>query len=250
MTRPRKSTAGSTVRATVEELPAGIAACRSPAHLQPCSGWLAGPLGVSSERLGPGQPGQVGRRAVGDSGCEQGLIRTSTAAATSSSPPCGSRARRRCRRRWRWSGGRRSWPAGRALRPRRAGAAQLVFVTGEPGIGKKTLVEAFTDEVEGRRDELVDSGQCSSNGAGPNRTCGLRRAGAALPGRRIGAGPAVPPGSDLAGSAAGLVEEDDRAELERRALGGTTERRLREAAAVLEAVAADRPLVAVPGGLH
>ena len=47
-----------------------------------------------------------------------------------------------------------------------------------------------------------------------------------------------------------LVEPGDRGGLERRALGGTTERMLREAAEALEAVASARPLVLVLEDLH
>ena len=47
-----------------------------------------------------------------------------------------------------------------------------------------------------------------------------------------------------------LVEPADRADLEQRALGGTRERMLREAAEVLEAAGSDRPLVLVLEDLH
>jgi predicted ATPase len=47
-----------------------------------------------------------------------------------------------------------------------------------------------------------------------------------------------------------LVPDDDRAALERRALGGTQGRMLREAAEALEAIARDRPLVLVLEDLH
>ena len=47
-----------------------------------------------------------------------------------------------------------------------------------------------------------------------------------------------------------LVEPADRADLERRALGGTRERMLREAAEALEAACSDRPLVLVLEDLH
>jgi hypothetical protein len=47
-----------------------------------------------------------------------------------------------------------------------------------------------------------------------------------------------------------LVDPGGRADLERRALGGTTERMLREAAEAFEAIAAARPLVLVLEDLH
>ena len=195
---------------------------------------------------------KAARRAVGDSGREQGLIRTVHGRGYQFLAPVREQ-------------GATALPAAVAPVGREAelarlgelyglaeqGRRQLVFVTGEPGIGKTTLVEAFTGEVEGRRAGLVARGQCLEQRGGSEpylpifdaleRLC--RDDGQAL---------------DLLSRLAptwlaqlpALVEEADRAELERRALGGTTERRLREAAAVLEAVAADRPLVLVLEDLH
>ena len=195
---------------------------------------------------------KAARRAVGDSGREQGLIRTVHGRGYQFLAPVREQ-------------GATALPAAVAPVGREAelarlgelyglaeqGRRQLVFVTGEPGIGKTTLVEAFTGEVEGRRAGLVARGQCLEQRGGSEpylpifdaleRLC--RDDGQAL---------------DLLSRLAptwlaqlpALVEEADRAELERRALGGTTERLLREAAAVLEAVAADRPLVLVLEDLH
>jgi DNA-binding winged helix-turn-helix (wHTH) protein/tetratricopeptide (TPR) repeat protein/energy-coupling factor transporter ATP-binding protein EcfA2 len=130
------------------------------------------------------------------------------------------------------------------------GRPQVVFVTGEPGIGKSTLVEAFAGEVE-RRAGRVARGQCLEQRGAPEpylpvfdalgRVCRDDREALALL-------------SHLAPTwlvqLPALVEPGDRADLEHRALGGTTERMLREAAEVLEAVASDRPLVLVLEDLH
>ncbi|HSO55128.1 MAG TPA: AAA family ATPase, partial [Actinomycetes bacterium] len=196
---------------------------------------------------------KAARRAVGDSGRAQGLIRTvhgrgyqflapvreqgATAALPAAEAPVGREAEL----------ARLGELYGLAEQGRR----QLVFVTGEPGIGKTTLVEAFTGEVEGRRAGLVARGQCLEQRGGSEpylpifdaleRLCRDDGQALALLSRLAPTWLAQLPA---------LVEEADRAELERRALGGTTERLLREAAAVLEAVAADRPLVLVLEDLH
>lgn len=55
------------------------------------------------------------------------------------------------------------------------GARQIVFVTGEPGIGKTTLVEAFLRAVGKRRDVRIASGQCIERAAAPVPRRGRRR---------------------------------------------------------------------------
>ena len=195
---------------------------------------------------------KAARRAVGDSGRAQGLIRTVHGRGYQFLAPVREQ-------------GATVLPAAVAPVGREAelarlgelyglaeqGRRQLVFVTGEPGIGKTTLVEAFTGEVEGRRAGLVARGQCLEQRGGSEpylpifdaleRLCRDDGQALALLSRLAPTWLAQLPA---------LVEEADRAELERRALGGTTERLLREAAAVLEAVAADRPLVLVLEDLH
>jgi DNA-binding winged helix-turn-helix (wHTH) protein len=47
-----------------------------------------------------------------------------------------------------------------ALDRARAGQRQLCFVTGDPGIGKTTLINTFLDELEDRSDVAVARGQC------------------------------------------------------------------------------------------
>jgi DNA-binding winged helix-turn-helix (wHTH) protein/tetratricopeptide (TPR) repeat protein len=132
-----------------------------------------------------------------------------------------------------------------------AGRRQVVFVTGEAGIGKSTLVEAFAAGVERAGAGLVARGQCLEQRGAPepylpvfdalDRLC---RADAGVVARLSRLAPTwlvqLP----------GLVEPGEREELERRALGGTRERMLREAAEALAAVAADRPLVLVLEDLH
>ena len=140
---------------------------------------------------------------------------------------------------------------GRLLRPRRGGRRQVVFVTGEAGIGKTTLVEAFTGEVGGSGRGWSPAASVSSSGAGQSRTCRSSTRSAACARTTPGRWPCCPgwprPGWPRCRR---WSSPADRAELERRALGGTRERMLREAAEALEAAGADRPLVLVLEDLH
>jgi DNA-binding winged helix-turn-helix (wHTH) protein len=193
---------------------------------------------------------KAARRAVGDSGREQAVIRTvhgrgyrflapvqKPAAAVPGLAPVGREAEL----------------AGLARRHdlARAGRCQVVFVTGEPGIGKSTLVEAFAGGVEREGAGLVARGQCLEHHGLPEPYLpvfdALDRLGRAD-------GQVVPLLSRLAptwlAQMPALVEPADRDDLARRALGGTRERMLREAAEALEAVAASRPLVLVLEDLH
>jgi DNA-binding winged helix-turn-helix (wHTH) protein len=131
-----------------------------------------------------------------------------------------------------------------------AGRRQVVFVTGEAGIGKSTLVEAFAAGVEGEAG-LVARGQCLEQRGAPEPYLPVFDALDRL--CRADAG-AVAVLSRLAPTwlvqMPALVDSGDRDDLQRRALGGTRERMLREAAEALEAVAAGRPLVLLLEDLH
>jgi DNA-binding winged helix-turn-helix (wHTH) protein len=126
------------------------------------------------------------------------------------------------------------------------GRRQVVFVTGEAGIGKTTLVEGFA-ATAGR----MARGQCLEQRGAPepylpvfdalDRLC---RDDAEALSRLARLAPTW-----LAQMPA-LVGEADREDLERRALGGTQGRMLREAAEALEAIAAERPLALVLEDLH
>jgi DNA-binding winged helix-turn-helix (wHTH) protein/predicted ATPase len=129
------------------------------------------------------------------------------------------------------------------------GRRQVVFVTGEAGIGKTTLVEGFAAAVPaaGR----VARGQCLEQRGAPepylpvfdalDRLC---RDDAEALGWLSRLAPTW-----LVQMPA-LVGEADREDLERRALGGTQLRMLREAAQALEAIGAERPLAVVLEDLH
>ena len=198
---------------------------------------------------------KAARRAVGDSGREQRVIRTVHGRGYRFLAPVQEGGQ--------GTPGPAALPApiGREAELQRlaallelaaAGRRQVVFVTGESGIGKTTLVEAFA-EGAGRRDGLlVARGQCLEHRGTPEpylpildalaRLC--REQGEALVALLSRVAPTWLVQMPALGGA------DDREDLERRALGGTRERMLREAAEALEAIGSDRPLALVVEDLH
>jgi DNA-binding winged helix-turn-helix (wHTH) protein len=203
---------------------------------------------------------KAARRAVGDNGREQGVIRTVhgrgyqfLAPVQEPAPEPGAPAPPVAA------------PAGVAPVGREAelgrlqelygltqgGRRQVVFVTGEAGIGKSTLVEAFAAGVERERAGLVARGQCLEQRGAPEPYLpvfdALDRLCRADPGAVAVLARVAP--TWLVQMPA-LVEPGERDDLERRALGGTQERMLREAAEALESVAAGRPLVLLLEDLH
>ena len=132
------------------------------------------------------------------------------------------------------------------------GRRQVVFVTGEAGIGKTTLVGSFLSHVQANDGALIAQGQCIEQyGAGEaylpildalDGLCGTNSNGAAELLRRYAP-------SWLANLPA-LIDPAERSQLERRSIGIAPERRLREIAAFLEAIAKDRTILLVLGNLH
>lgn len=129
----------------------------------------------------------------------------------------------------------------------------LGFCTGEAGMGKTTLVETFLAEIE-REDALwIGRGQCLKHyGAGEaylpvleavGRLCkeSGRQALIALLARQAPTWLVQMPW---------LVDGAEFEALQRRVLGATRERMLREMAETIEALAAERPLVLVLEDLH
>jgi DNA-binding SARP family transcriptional activator/class 3 adenylate cyclase/predicted ATPase len=140
-----------------------------------------------------------------------------------------------------------------ALREALAGERRLVFVSGEAGIGKTTLVEAFLAEAGQGEELLVGRGQCiEQHGAGEAYMPVLEALG------RICRGPA---GEQLAAvllerapawaiQMPALFGPDVLGQLRQRMLGGTRERMLRELVEALDALAGLRPVVLVLEDLH
>lgn len=134
-----------------------------------------------------------------------------------------------------------------------AGRRQIVFLTGEPGIGKTTLVQAFLRGLTGRRDLRIARGQCVEQyGAGEaylplmQALTGLARGadGARLVRllRRLAPGWLVQMPS--------LVGAAELASLQRRVSGTTGDRMLRELAETVESATGDATLVLCVEDLH
>jgi DNA-binding winged helix-turn-helix (wHTH) protein/tetratricopeptide (TPR) repeat protein len=127
-----------------------------------------------------------------------------------------------------------------------SGARQVVFVTGEPGIGKTALVDAWVESLPAS--VIVARGQCLEL-AGPSE--------AYLPfldafGRLLRDPENAPLVALVRRNAPtwlqqmpALVDPSDRAALEAEVRGATRDRLLREMVDAIEALAADRPLVLV-----
>src|ERR1051325_3476891 len=133
-----------------------------------------------------------------------------------------------------------------------SGKRQLVFLTGEPGIGKTTLVEAFTNGLSTNDGSLAAHGQCIEQyGAGEaylpvldalEQICRSRREQAIDLLRRYAPSWLV--------NMPGEIEAAELAELERASFGIMPERRLREIATFFETIAQDRTLLLVLEDLH
>jgi predicted ATPase len=137
------------------------------------------------------------------------------------------------------------------------GERQIVFITGEPGIGKTSLVEAFlarlADEHEHEHETWIGRGQCIEHyGAGEAYMPVLEALG------RLGREPG---GTQLITmlrryalswlvQLPALVSVAEREKLRQEAQGATRERMLRELAEALDALAIKHPLVLVLEDLH
>jgi predicted ATPase/DNA-binding winged helix-turn-helix (wHTH) protein len=135
----------------------------------------------------------------------------------------------------------------------RRGMRQMVFVTGEAGLGKTTLVEAFVAELGNHGTLWIGGGQCIEHyGAGEAYLPVLEALGRLC--REPGGREVVA----LLGQQAptwlvqmpGLVRAADLEALQRRIAGVTRERMLRELAEALELLTAQQPLVLVLEDLH
>jgi DNA-binding winged helix-turn-helix (wHTH) protein/tetratricopeptide (TPR) repeat protein len=209
------------------------------------------------------------RRAVGDSGSAQRLIRTirgrgyrfvgdvaerdGAAGGTGASPVTGSPAAERARV--------TPWMAGREREAERLGGLfgdaldgtrQLVIVTGEPGIGKTTLIESFLAQAAAHPGVVVATGRC------------VDQRGAVEPYMPVLdalAGLAATEGVDIAErleriapswivQMPWLVDDAALTAARDRAQGIRPERMLREISTALEAICADNPLILALDDLH
>ena len=133
------------------------------------------------------------------------------------------------------------------------GVRQLVFVTGEPGIGKTTVEEAFLEQVAAEGTVWIGRGQCIEHyGAGEAYMPVLEALGRLCRepgGERLLALLSQHAPTWLVQMPA-LLSATELEALQRQIEGATQERMLREMAEAVEAVTAERPLVLVLEDLH
>ena len=133
------------------------------------------------------------------------------------------------------------------------GQRQIVFVTGEPGIGKSTLVDMFLSQLRERDEVRITSGQCVEQYGPGEAYMPLLEATTRLcrgPGRekRIEGLKRYAPSWLMHMS--GLVDAQELALLQERTQGTSRERMLREMAEAAELFATRRGLVLVLEDLH
>jgi predicted ATPase/DNA-binding winged helix-turn-helix (wHTH) protein len=126
------------------------------------------------------------------------------------------------------------------------GERQVVFVTGEPGIGKTTVVETFLERAAAAGDLWIGRGQCIEHfGTGEAYLPVLDALGRLC--RKLGRERLI----ELLGQLAptwlvqmpALLNATDLETLQRKVLGATRERMLREMVEAMEALAAEKPFV-------
>ena len=135
----------------------------------------------------------------------------------------------------------------------RGGQRQVVFVTGEPGIGKTTVVETFLGQVAGEEELWIGQGQCVEHyGVGEAYLPVLEALGRLCRGED---------GKEVIAllrqqaptwlvQMPSLLSTAEVEELQRRTAGVTRERMLRELAEALEGLTAERGLLLLFEDLH
>src|SRR5258708_16949187 len=137
----------------------------------------------------------------------------------------------------------------RALR----GQRQIIFVTGEAGIGKTTLVDAFHQQAGRNRNLRVARGQWVEGFGGKGPYYPMLEALGQLT-RNPDGNPVVQTMAKRAPTwliqFPSLVKTEQREALQREILGATRERMVREICEALEAITSDIPLVLIFEDLH
>ncbi len=133
------------------------------------------------------------------------------------------------------------------------GERQVVFITGETGIGKTTLVESFLEGAMSNPAVWVAQGQCLEHFAEGEPYFPVLEALGRLcrqPGRESLVDLLRRHAPTWLAQMPSLVKEADREALKRETMGAAKERMLREIAEVIEALTADTPLILVLEDLH
>ena len=130
---------------------------------------------------------------------------------------------------------------------------QLVFVTGEPGIGKTSLVQEFIDQVDETGETLIARGQCVEQYGSGEAYLPILEAFERL-GRQDAGGGIISLLRRQAPSwlvqMPSLIDPEELAALQRRAVGMSQERMLREMASAMEVLTRERPFVLWLEDLH
>jgi DNA-binding winged helix-turn-helix (wHTH) protein/tetratricopeptide (TPR) repeat protein len=133
------------------------------------------------------------------------------------------------------------------------GQRQLAFVTGEAGIGKTTLVDAFQRQAECRPDLRIARGQCIEGFGGVEAHYPMLEALSSLlqdsEDRLLVATLAQRAPTWLIQFPA-LLKPEQKESLQREILGSTRERMIREICEALEVITARTPLIVILEDLH
>jgi DNA-binding winged helix-turn-helix (wHTH) protein/predicted ATPase len=140
----------------------------------------------------------------------------------------------------------------RCLQRARSGWRQVVFLTGEPGIGKSALANCFLEQLRAEQPVRIAHGQCLDQHGAGEPYLPLIEAVTRLAGQQ--GGPAVKTifsaeAPSWAPQMPSLWTRDERKTLEARGQA-TRERMMREMTVALEAVASDVPLILKLEDIH
>ena len=141
----------------------------------------------------------------------------------------------------------------RWLRRALGGERQVVFVTGEAGIGKTSVVEAFLQRIASDPKLWVGQGQCLEQYGSGEAYLPVLEAVSRLcqePGRERLVGLLRRHAPTWLQQMPWLISDADREALQREVFGATRERMMREMAEALEALTAETPLTLVLEDLH
>ena len=135
----------------------------------------------------------------------------------------------------------------------KAGRRRVVFVSGEPGVGKTTLLHAFLDSLSGEHAVRIGRGNCVEQHSGAEPYMAVLEALTRLC-REPGGERMVAILHRLAptwlAQMPSLVSVEDRLRLQGQAQGAMQNRMLREMVEALEAMAAQAPILLVLEDLH
>src|SRR6266851_2436258 len=133
------------------------------------------------------------------------------------------------------------------------GERRVIFVTGEAGIGKTTLVDAFHQQAARNHTLRVARGQCVEGFGGKEAYYPMLESLGQLT-RNPDGNPVVQTMAKRAPTwliqFSSLVKAEQRETLQREILGATRERMVREICEALEAITSDIPLVLIFEDLH